>query len=66
MFRLHIITALLKWKEKSNKLNKMKHCFEIHLEFILHYITFTRYCIVNDTFRLRGNTILLIWKEKAI
>ena len=25
--------------------------YEIHIEFILHYITLTNYYIVNDTFR---------------
>ena len=47
-FRSQVISATLKW----NKINRIKkHYIEIHLEFILHYITLTCYYIVIGTFR---------------
>ena len=47
-FRSQMIPVNLKW----NKINKVKkHYIEIHLEFILHYITLTSYYIVMGTFR---------------
>ena len=44
----------------------MKCCIDIHLEFILYYITLTHIIIiVNDTFISQVITaLLLIWKEK--
>ena len=39
------------------KINRVKkHFIEIHLEFILHYITITDYYIVMGTFRLKEIT----------
>ena len=37
---------------KKNRVNKMTISNSIHLQIILHYITFTDYYIVKDTFRL--------------
>ena len=36
----------------------------IHLEIMLHYITFTLYYIVKDTFRLQVITAMEMWKQK--
>ena len=50
IYRSQVITAILKW----NKINKVKKPYiEIHLEFILHYITLTSYYIVMGIFRTR-------------
>ena len=35
---------------KNNRVNKMTTLNLIHLQIILHYITFTNYYIVKDTF----------------
>ena len=46
--RSQVNTATYKW----NEINRVKkHYIEIHLEFILHYITLTRYYIVMETLR---------------
>ena len=37
---------------KKNRVNKMTISNSIHLQIILHYITFTDYYIVKDIFRL--------------
>ena len=50
-FRSQVITAMLMWKQKNNRLNKMTTLSLIHLEIILYYITLTGYYIVKDTFR---------------
>ena len=44
------MTALLMWKQKSNRVNKMKKLLRTHLEFTLQYITLTDYYIVENTF----------------
>ena len=43
--------STINMERKTIDLLKWKHWIEIHLEFILHYITLTNYYIVNDTFR---------------
>ena len=48
IFRSEVISATKKW----NKINKVKKYYiEIHLKFILHYITLLNYYIVMGTFR---------------
>ena len=38
--------SIINMETKSNLVNKWKHWIEIHLEFLLHYITLTDYYIV--------------------
>ena len=54
-FRSQVIPAA----KKLNNINRIKNHFymEIHLEFILHYITLTSYYIVMRTFRSQVITV---------
>ena len=44
------------WKQKDNGVNKMKTLLSIHTDFILHYITLTRYYNAKNTFRSQVTT----------
>ena len=48
------------WKQKNNRVNKIKILPSIHR----FYITLTSYYNAEDTFRLKVITAQLMWKQK--